>query len=81
MVDDDELERQIARAEHQSTRGEAVSGRDIDELEATLMRIGEELGERIAEIDRGTPSTAAVQRLEQRLEAIEERLDTIEDRI
>lgn len=81
MVDDDELERQVERFEHQFTRGGSEFERDFEELEATIMRIGEELAERIEEIDRGTPSPVAVERLERRLEAVEERLETIEERL
>jgi len=84
MVDDDELERHMRRVDDelaQSGDANTTSDERVEELEATVMRVAEELANRIEDVDRGMPPTETVDAVEDRLAAIEDRLTAIEDRL
>lgn len=86
MVDDDELERHVRRVDDELPQpGDTDSTADVDErieeLEATVMRVAEELANRIEDVDRGMPPAETVGAIEDRLAAIEDRLAAIENRL
>lgn len=84
MVDDDELERHMRRVDDELTRAgdtNPTGDERIKELEATVMRVAEELADRIEDVDRGMPPAETTANIETRLAAIEDRLTAIEDRL
>ena len=84
MASDEELARQVARAEESGVQGsaEATAVREeLAEYRAAAGEIHDELVRRIEAVDEGTPDEASLEAVVDRIERLERRIDDLEERL
>lgn len=81
MASDEELARQVARAEEDSygdVPSSSSTGEELDEYKRTAGEIHDELARRIESIDEQTPDEDDLSEVLERLDRLEDRIEALE---